>query len=161
MCSKSGCKCLTLVLWISEVYSDGRPFLPDNVRRRPCNLFGGEMPCGIFGRQSIVTIYIITVEIRLTTTTNALSIDKQIQFESWIFIVLVSRSLDNGSIIEQEHRRFDGIYHKGEFDTLCFISTFNISQTYGCQFPFRHCFEQSSSTWVCFQLVVVHRMPAG
>ena len=62
--------------------------------------------------------YIIGIKVRHTASSDRLTTNEDVEFETRVLMIIMSRSLQKRHILEQQYRIFDSIYIERELNTF-------------------------------------------
>ena len=157
-------KLLTGISLVAEVDTDGGPFLPNDIGRGLRDLMRGLVPSLLYVLRLDISItaneHIISIEVGTSAVTNRLTIDQDIEFEARVLMIVMTRGLEDGHILEQQDRELDRIHIEGKLDTLGVVVGIPVAQTHGSQLAVGHGLSHATGTGFVLGTVEVDNMTA-
>ena len=154
---------LACIGFVTQVHTDRCPLFPYHVIGGLGDLFGRDVPslCHSRGFQLIPVHHVIRVEVRLTALTDRLTVDEDIEFESWVLVIAMTRRFQNRHVLKQQHRILDRIDVERELNPLRLITGIPVTETDRSQLSFGHRTSQTTGTRFRLRAVEMHHMTAG
>ena len=148
MGSKTRRDFLSCIGFLTEVNTDRSPFFPYHIIRSLSCCFRGDMPSlrYCFGLEATAAHDIIGIEVRLSALADRLPIDEDIEFETRVLLVRMSRCLQNRHILEQQDGILDRIDIKGKLNTLRLVSRIPVTETHRSQLAIRNGLRHTTGT---------------
>ena len=86
--------------------------------------------------------------------------DQDIEFETGVLMIIVTRRLQDRQVLKQQDRILDCIYIERELDTLCMVICIPVTQTYRSEFAIRNGLCQTTGTGFILRTVKMDHVTA-